>query len=297
MPPPREDQLVGLPAVDAPGPERAVLGQHLSGLGLVVEAVARGGVDPPQLERGTCRPQVGQEQARPPRDLHPARRLRHDVGRAGRPTGEELVHDGERLGRRGHLDVALARVAVVLGPDDLAGRVAHPPYRQRGHPARRSGRRTAVDVDVVRHPCRPLGRAGQVSLHNGGPQRVPRQVDLGRTGVVEQAGDPLVERDPHLLHRCEAEERVVLEGADPVGGVPVRREAHGLRLELGGRPREPVHEHDRVVGAVVTVSATGVAAPGPRAPAPGDQHQCERDQQCDPSASHGSPSDVSLRAP
>ena len=201
-------------------------------------------VDLPHLERGARRTDVGGEQVGLAGDADPSP-LRHHRGRARRPPGEELVELGERLGRRRHLHVTLIRRVPVGGADHLTGRIALAPHRQRRHPARRRGRRPTVDVDVVGHGGRPLGRAGEVALRHERAQGVAEQVDLVGTSLVAQRRDQLVEPGPHVGHRVRAERRVVVVHGDAVDRVAVARQPERLRLELRPRAEPAVDEHHR----------------------------------------------------
>ena len=264
----RQRQLVGRPAVDPQRPERPVVGQDLAGLGLGREPVTGGRVDPPQLERGAGRPALDRKiVARPEICTRPGGSGTMSVVRGARPVRNSYITANVSA------DVATwtwlcVGVVVVLGARDLGASLPMPQTASVGTPAGEGRGGEAVDVDVVRHPGGPLGRAVQVALEHAGAERVPRQVDPVGAGGGEDAVDLGVDRSATPARVVRWRTRVVVDRTDPLGGVPVGREPHGLRLELRGRAGEAVHEHDRVLGRGGPCPPPGCPPPGHGRPQP-----------------------------
>ncbi len=103
-----EHPLVGGAGDDLDGTERPVGAEVEAGVGLVAGAHAGLGVDGPDVEVGAVPTHVGGELDRPAVEHHRLA-LRDDVDHLGRLAEQELVLHRERLGRRGRLDVGLAR--------------------------------------------------------------------------------------------------------------------------------------------------------------------------------------------
>ena len=152
------------------------------------------------------------------------------------PPGEELVHLHERLDRGRHSTcVWLGTVTLVAPTISGPGCRGRPRARASARPRRRAGR-AAVDVHVVAYARRPR-RIGQVRVHDGRPERVAEDVDLGLAGALLDLGDQLVEPRLDRVEVGQRGRRVVLEHVDVAARVAVAAEAQ--RPGTRTAPRSP----------------------------------------------------------